>query len=94
MGPKSFSKIGVLGSRSFFTMGGRSRQTSGIAGTHRRALDLGGQFLPLACRARPFVPALSRPDPELVIVTLHEVSEVFDTAATARLALYLLGFWG
>jgi hypothetical protein len=47
-----------------------------------------------ACRARPFVPALSRPDPELVIVTLHEVSEVFDTAATARLALYLLGFWG
>jgi ATP-dependent Lon protease len=30
MGPKSSSKIGVLGSRSFFTMGGRSRQTSGI----------------------------------------------------------------
>jgi ATP-dependent Lon protease len=30
MGPKSSSKIGVPGSRSFFTMGGRSRQTSGI----------------------------------------------------------------
>jgi hypothetical protein len=27
---KFFSKIGVLGSRSLFTMGGHSRQTSGI----------------------------------------------------------------
>jgi hypothetical protein len=59
MGPKSFSKIGVLGSRSFFTMGGRSRQTSGIGKPTRkhRAPDNLSSLSALDWMAQAGVPA-------------------------------------